>query len=84
MDPLIRVRDFLRDNIGHLTVPGNPSFDQGSRHWFVPIRCRTERGEVVVGDVEVDLEGHIVYAPSRDEIAARLTVTRAPANAAAT
>jgi hypothetical protein len=55
-----------------MTYPGNPSFQQGPQRWFVPIYCRTERGAVVVGDVEVDSQGHIVFAPSREEMLTRL------------
>ena len=74
MDPLTRVRDFLLDNVGHLTRPGNASFDPATRHWFVPVYCRTERGEVVVGDIELDHTDHIFFAPSREEMIARLAV----------
>ena len=73
MDPVKRVRDFLLDNVGHMTYPGSPSFDQSKQRWFVPIHCRTDRGAVVVGDVEVDLQGHIVFAPSREELIARMS-----------
>ncbi len=72
MDPIIRVRDYLRDNVGHMTYPGNASFDSARRHWLVPIRCRTQRGDVVVGEVELDNDGHIIFAPSREEMLARL------------
>ncbi len=72
MDPLRRVRDFLVDNIGHMTRPGNPSFDAATQRWSVPIYCRTNRGDMVVGDVELDCHGHIVFAPSREEMLARL------------
>jgi hypothetical protein len=72
MDPVKRVADFLRDNVGHLTRPGNASYDVPSQHFFVPIRVRTERGEITIGDVEVDCDGHIVYSPSREELDARL------------
>ncbi len=72
MDPVKRVGDFLRDNVGHLTRPGNASYDATSQHWFVPIYARTEGGDVAVGDVEVDRDGHIVYAPSKEELIARL------------
>jgi hypothetical protein len=75
MDPIKRAADFLRDNIGHMTFPGNPSFDPRTQRWFVPIRCRTTRGAVVVGDVELDEQGHLVFAPSRDELVARLAET---------
>jgi hypothetical protein len=72
MDAVNRVREYLLDNVGHLTYPGNASFDATAQRWFVPIYCRTERGAVVVGDVEVDPQGHIVYAPSREELITRL------------
>jgi hypothetical protein len=75
MEPMNRVRDYLLDNVGHMTYPGNPSFDRATKRWFVPIYCRTERGAVVVGDVELDLQGRLVYAPSREDMLARLTTT---------
>lgn len=78
MDPVSRVREYLLDNVGHLTYPGNASFDRAAQRWLVPICCRTERGAVVVGDVELDSQGHIVFAPSREEMLARLA---APAGA---
>ena len=72
MDPVVRVREYLLDNVGHLTRPGNPSFEPATQRWFVPICCRTERGDIVVGDVELDREGHILFAPSREEMLQRL------------
>ena len=72
MDPVTRVRDFLLDNVGHMTHPGNASFDHPTQRWFVPVYCRTERGSIVVGDVELDRDGHILFAPSREEMLARL------------
>lgn len=75
MDAVSRVRDYLLDNVGHLTYPGHPSFDPAAQRWFVPIYCRTQRGAVVVGDVEVDAQGHIIFAPSREELLARLEAT---------
>jgi hypothetical protein len=72
MDPVARVRDFLLDNIGQMTHPGNPSFDTRAQHWFVPIYCRTQDGTIVLGDVELDTDGHIIFAPSKEELKARL------------
>jgi hypothetical protein len=77
MDPLNRVREYLLDNIGHMTYPGNPSFDLATQRWFVPICCRTAQGPVVVGDIELDSQGHIVFAPSRDYMLTRLSTTSA-------
>ena len=80
MDPVNRVRDYLLDNVGHMTYPGNASFEPSGQHWFVPICCRTERGAVVVGDVELDQQGHILFAPSREELLARLDATAGSAS----
>ncbi len=72
MDPVNRVRDFLLDNVGHMTYPGRASYERVSERWFVPIFCRTERGAIVVGDIELDNQGHVVFAPSREEMLLRL------------
>lgn len=79
MEPVARVQEFLLDNIGHMTYPGQASFDPASQHWFVPIYCRTSRGPVVIGDVELDHQGHILFAPSREEMLTRLSRTPVPA-----
>lgn len=76
MDPVARAREFLLDNVGHMTHPGHASFDSLSHHWFVPIYCRTSHGHVVIGDIELDQQGHIIFAPSKEEMLTRLT--RAP------
>jgi len=78
MEPVARVREFLLDNIGHMTHPGHASFDPMSQHWFVPVYCRTSHGLVVIGDVEVDHQGHILFAPSREEMLTRLSRTPVP------
>jgi hypothetical protein len=75
MDPVIRARDYLRDNVGHLTRPGNASYHPASQRWFVPIRWRTTHGDVVIGDLELDREGHLVYAPSKEELLLRAEET---------
>ena len=75
MDPLKRVRDYLLDKIGHMTYPGNASFDPATQRWLVPIRCRTQHGDVVIGDMELDQEGRIVFAPSREDLLGRLDTT---------
>ena len=78
MDPVNRVRHYLLDNIGHMTYPGNASFDAVKQRWFVPICCRTERGSIAVGDAEVDPQGRLIYVPSREEMLARLTASAGP------
>jgi hypothetical protein len=65
MEPVARVREFLLDNIGHMTHPEQASFDPASQHWFVPIYCRTSRGLVVIGDVALDQQGRIVFHRSQ-------------------
>jgi hypothetical protein len=73
MDPVTRVKDYLLDNIGHMTRPGNASFDPKTKRWFVPVYFRTKEGDVALGDVEVDGLGHILFAPSREQLLSRLT-----------
>jgi hypothetical protein len=75
MDAMNRVREYLLDNVGHLAYPGNASFDATTQRWFVPICCRTERGAAVVGGVELDFKGRILFAPSRQDMMARLGTT---------
>lgn len=72
MDPVTRVRNYLLDNVGHMTYPGNASFDPATQRWFVPVFCRLERGATVVGDVKLNAQGHILFAPSREEMRTRL------------
>jgi hypothetical protein len=74
MNAVNSVRDYLLDNVGHMTYPGNASFDVASQRWFVPIYRRTLRGAIVVGQVELDTQGHILFAPSREELLTRLGV----------
>jgi hypothetical protein len=71
MDPVVRVKNYLLHNVGHMTFPGKASFDLTNQKWFVPIYCRTGAGAIVVGDVELDGAGQIVYAPSREEMLTR-------------
>ena len=80
MEPVSRVRDYLLDNVGHMTYPGHPSYDAARKRWFVPILCSMGRGAIVVGDIELDADGHIVFAPSRDELVARLAEAAASAS----
>jgi hypothetical protein len=80
MDPSIRAREYLLDNIGRMTRPGNPSFDPTTQHWVVPIRWRTDSGDVVIGDMELDVDGRIVYAPSREQLLGRSPASK-PAQA---
>ena len=72
MDPVTRVKDYLLDNIGHMAYPGNASFDPDTSRWFVPVYFRAKGGDVVLADVEVDSQGHILFAPSREQLLARL------------
>ena len=77
MDLANRVRDYLLDNIGHMTFPGNASFNAATGRWFVPICCRTAASASGwYRDVELDNYGHIVFAlASREETPVRLCAT---------
>ena len=54
MDPVTRVRKHLLDNVGHLTFPGEASFDESARQWSVPVFCRTAHGPVEIGQILLD------------------------------
>jgi hypothetical protein len=82
MDPVSRVRDYLLDNVGHMTYPGNASFNPQTQRWQAPVFCRSVRGNVVVGDVELDQAGHLVFAPSREDMLARLKYATAAVTSA--
>jgi hypothetical protein len=79
MDPVARVRDYLLDNVGHMTQPGNASYDPATQRWFVPVCCRSDRGTVTVGDIVLDRDGHIIYAPGREEMLSRIQESTAAA-----
>jgi hypothetical protein len=80
MDAVTRVRESLLDNVGQMTYPGKASFDPAAQRRFVPIHCRTEQGSVVVGDVELDVQGLIVFAPDWEQLLTRLDTTAGSAS----
>jgi hypothetical protein len=82
MDPVSRVRDYLLDNVGHMTRPGRAAFDAARQRWRIPIWCRTAGGDVCVGEAEVDREGRLVCVPDREALLARLATAEASRSAA--
>jgi hypothetical protein len=68
MDPVKRAADFLLQRVGHMVHPGDARFDSLTRHWWVAICCRTESGTVGLGEIELDADGHVLSAPSREEL----------------
>jgi hypothetical protein len=72
METVNRVREYLLDKVGHLTYPGPAFFDAATLQWHVPVFCRSIGGSQVVGNIEIDGDGHIVRAPGREEMLARL------------
>jgi hypothetical protein len=75
MDAVTVARDYLLDRVGHLTYPGEATYDAARQLWRVAVWCRSETGAVSVGDLEIDSLGQVVHAPSREEMLSRLPVT---------
>ena len=69
MDPMTRVRNYLLDNVGHMTYPGNPSFDPATQFlvWkksdnAVPVYVKNERS------LRVAVHCNLLDNPSQQEI----------------
>ncbi len=54
--------------VGDRAVEGVPSFDEQRHVWRVPILCRTSRGILLAGEMQIDEQLHIVYAPTKEEL----------------
>lgn len=58
----------LIENIGNLVGPGEPVFDSKVGVWIVPIFHMSKVAVFPIGEMIVDNEGVIVYAPSEKDV----------------
>ena len=75
-----KVRQYLWDNIGNMTEPGMPRFDERTRTWSVPVLCDTERGIFAIGEIRLDEQLNFLCLPSKLELekAAQLFLKAVP------
>jgi ubiquinone biosynthesis protein Coq4 len=58
----------LWSNVGNMTGPGTPRFDETHRIWHVPVLCDTERGIFPIGEIQLDEALNFVQLPSKTEL----------------
>jgi hypothetical protein len=63
-----KVREYLYNNIGHLTTAGTPRFDNKEKIWKVPVLCKTERGVIIAGEFHINKNGDFVNVPTKEEM----------------
>lgn len=59
---------YLIENIGNLVGPGEPIFDNKIGVWIVPIFHMSKIAVFPVGEIIIDNEGNILYAPADKDI----------------
>jgi len=62
------VTRYVIEHVGDMAVEGAPVFDEEQRVWIVPIFCRTSRGILPAGKIELDEELNIIFASPREEM----------------
>ena len=62
------VTRYVIEHVGDMAVEGAPTFDKERRVWTVPILCRTSRGILPAGKIELDEDLNIIFASSREEM----------------
>ncbi|NCO35088.1 MAG: hypothetical protein GW893_14670 [Armatimonadetes bacterium] len=75
-----KVKDYLTDYVGELTMPGAPVFDAATRCWRVPVLCKTAKGILPVGEFVADVAGNFVAVPDKEQMlrVLRAQVVRLP------
>lgn len=62
------VTRYLIEHVGDMSLEGSPHFDENRRVWIVPVLCRTSRGILPAGKIELDEQLDIVFATPREEM----------------
>lgn len=63
-----KVKKYLYENIGHMTIAGTPKYDIIENIWKVPVLCKTERGIIIVGEFHINREGEFINIPTKEEM----------------
>ncbi len=63
-----KAADYLTNHVGELTAPAAPVFGAATRKWRVPVRCKTAKGFLPVGEILFDETGNLVTVPDREQM----------------
>lgn len=59
---------YLVSHVGERALADNPRFDKERKVWSVSVLCRTARGILLAGEIQLNQDLEIVYAPSKEEL----------------
>jgi hypothetical protein len=62
------VIEYVILTLGDMIMEGVPRYDATRARWIVPLLCRTDRGILVAGAVELDEQARIVEAPTKAQV----------------
>ena len=62
------VTRYVIEYVGDMAVEGSPTFDKEREVWTVSILCRTSRGILPAGKIELDEGLSIIFASPREEM----------------
>lgn len=68
----VKVREvvvkYLVSHVGERALADNPRFDEERKVWSVPVLCRTSRGILLAGEIQLNQDLEIICAPSKEEL----------------
>ncbi len=59
---------YLIEHIGEMTMQGPPQYDEQLQRWRVPIMCRTTRGILPAGEIQLTKRLRIAFVTSREDM----------------
>jgi hypothetical protein len=59
---------YLVSHVGERALADSPRFDEERKIWLVPVLCRTSRGILLAGEIQLNQNLEIVHAPSKEEL----------------
>ena len=72
MGKVAKVREvvvkYLVSHVGERALADSPRFDEERKAWLVPVLCRTSRGILLAGEIQLNQDLEIICAPSKEEL----------------
>ncbi len=59
---------YLVSHVGERALADSPRFDEERKVWLVPVLCRTSRGMLLAGEIQLNQDLEIIRAPSKEEL----------------